>query len=96
MTQTPSTKAILEVKEFGLDYLLQFKHEGKVLFTVGERAGPGGALDGFFVWDGDGLDFAGCEREDYLSRHCARTVEMAWESATREAYRRALDVVFPN
>ena len=54
--KTPSTKAIIEVKAFDVDYLLQFIHEGKVLFTVGERAGPGGAHDGFFIWEGTGLE----------------------------------------
>ena len=96
MLKTPSTKAIITVKEFGVDYLLQFIHEGKVLFTVGERAGPGGAHDGFFIWEGTGLDLIDeSESTDYLSRHCARTVDVAWDSAVREGYRRALDVVFP-
>ena len=96
MIQTPSTKAILEVKEFGVDYLLQFIHQGRILFTVSERAGPGGAHDGFFIWEGTGLDEDDNESTEHLSRHCAKTVDVAWDSAVREAYRRALDVVLPS
>lgn len=96
MIQTPSTKAVITVEQFDADYLLQFKDsQGRVLCTLGERAGPGAYYEGFFLWDGDALDENDEERSDYLQTfpklQVCEELGQIWKEAVKAAYTHAVN-----